>query len=90
MIVDCCLIDAMTFSQNSLEVSCGWSLARLRLRSGGGGRRFAGFSCIRNLHLNAPWSESTMLFVTPAYVTVQIFSLFVMMRSNWRGDFERG
>ena len=49
------------FSQNSVEVSCDWGLARLRLRSGGGGGRFAGFSCRRNLHLSARWSESTML-----------------------------
>ena len=29
-------MDAMNFSQNSVEVSCDWSLARLRLRRGGG------------------------------------------------------
>ena len=82
--VDCCLMmNAMNFSQNSVEVSCDWSLARLRLRSGGGGGHFASFSCRRNLHLSARWYESTMLSVTPAYVTVQSFSLFVMMWSNW-------
>ena len=32
MMVDCCLIYAMTLSQNSVEVSFDWSLARLRLR----------------------------------------------------------
>ena len=41
--VDFCLMDAVTFSQNSVEVSCDWSLSRLRLRSGGGGGRFAKF-----------------------------------------------
>ena len=52
--VDCCLMmDAMTSSQNSVEVSCDWSLARLRLRSGGGGGRFASFSCIGSFHLSA-------------------------------------
>ena len=76
-------MDAMTFSQNSVEVSCDWSLARLRLRSGGGGGRFSSFSCRRNLNLSARWSESTILSVTPASVTVQILSLFVMMWSNW-------
>ena len=60
---DCCLMDAMTFSQNYVEVSCDWSLAMLRLRSGGGGGRFAIFCCIHNLHLRARWSESTMLSV---------------------------
>ena len=91
MMVDCCLImDAMTFSQNYVEVSCDWSLARLRLRSGGGGGSFASFSCIQNLHLSARWSESTMLSVTPESVTVQSLSLFVMMWSNWWGNFERG
>ena len=71
-------------------VSCDWSLAKLRLRSGGGGGRFASFSCIRNLHLSARWSESNMLSVTPSYVTVKSLSLFVMMWSNWWGGFERG
>ena len=85
--VDCFLMDAMTFSQNSVEVSCDWSLARLRLRSGGGGGRFASFSCRRNLHLSARWYESTMIYVTPASFTVQSLSLFVMMWSNWWGDF---
>ena len=89
MMVDCCLMDAMTFSQNSVEVSCDWSLARLRLRSGGGGGRFSSFSCIRNLHLRARWSESTMLSVTPESVTVQRLSLFLMLWYNWWGDFER-
>ena len=88
--VDCCLMDAVTFSQNSVEVSRDWSSARLRLRSGGGGGRFASFSCIRNLHLSARRSESTMLYVSPAYVTVQSLSLFLMMWSNLWGDFERG
>ena len=89
--VDCCLMmDAMTFSQNSVKVSCDWSLARLRLRSGGEGGRFASFSFIRNLHLSARWSESTMLSVTPASITVQSLSLFVMMWSNWWGNFEHG
>ena len=89
--VDCCLMmDAMTSSHNSVEVSCDWSLARLRLRSGGGGGRFASFSCIRNLHLSARWSDSTMLSVTPISVTVQGLSLFVMMWSNWWRNFERG
>ena len=76
-------MDAMTFSQNSVEVSCDWSLVRLRLRSGGGGGRFASFSCRRNLHLSTRWSDSTMLSVTPASVTVQSLSLFLMMWSNW-------
>ena len=48
-------MDAMTFSQNSVEVSCDWSLAKLRLRSGGGGVCFASFSCRQNLHLIAQW-----------------------------------
>ena len=74
--VDCCLMmDTVTFSQNSVEVSCDWSLARLRLRSGGGGGRFASFNFIRNLHLRARWSESTMFSVTPALVTM--LSLFL-------------
>ena len=90
MMVDCCLLmDAMTFLQNSVVVSCDWSLAKLRLRSGGGGGRFASFSCIRNLHLSARWSESPMFSVTPAYVTMQSLSLFVMMWSNWLGEFMR-
>ena len=76
VMVDCCLMDAVTFSQNSVKVSCAWSLERLRLRSGGGSGLFASFSCIRNLHLSARWSESNMLSVTPASVTVQSFSLF--------------
>ena len=39
--VDCCLMmDSMTFSQNSVKVSCDWILVRLRLQSGGGGGRF--------------------------------------------------
>ena len=53
MVDFCLMMDAMTFSQNSVEVSCDWSLERLILRSGGGGGRFASFSCIRNLHLSA-------------------------------------
>ena len=61
---------AMTFSQNYVEVSCDWGLAKLRLRSGGGGGRFASYSCRRNLHLSARCSESTILSVTPASVTV--------------------
>ena len=77
VMVDCWLMYAVTFSQNSVEVSCDWSLARLRWRSGGGGGRFASFSCIRNLHLSARRSESTMLSVTPGYVMVQSLSLFV-------------
>ena len=76
-------MDAMNFSQNYVEVSCDWSLARLRLQSGGGGGRFASFSCRRNLNLRARWHESTMLFVNPASATVQSFSLFVMIWSNW-------
>ena len=89
--VDCCLMmDAMTFSQNSVKVSFDWSLARLRLQSGGGCGRFASFSCIRNLHLSARWSESTMVSVTPASVTVHCLSLFVMMWSNCWGGVERG
>ena len=91
MMVDCCLMmKAMTFSQNSVKVYCDWSLARLRLQSGGGGGRFASISWIRNLHLSARWYEFTMLSVTPASFTVQSLSLFVMMWSNWWGDFERG
>ena len=76
-------MDAMTFSQNSVEVSCDWSLVRLRLRSGGGGGRFESFSCRRNLYLSARWYESTMLSVTPASMKVQSLSFFVMMWSNW-------
>ena len=76
-------MDAMTFSHNYVVVSCDWSLARLRLQSGGGGGHFASFSCRRNLHLGARWSESTMLSVTPASVTVQSLSFFVVMWSNW-------
>ena len=91
MVVDCCLMmDSMTYSQNSVKVSCDWSLARLRLRNGRGGGRFSSISCIRNLHLSAWWSESTMLSVTPEYVKMQSLSLFVMMWSNGWGDFERG
>ena len=74
---------AMTFSQNSVEVSCDSSLARLRLRRGGGGGSFASFSYRRNLHLSVRWSESTILSVTAASVKVQSLSLFVMMWSNW-------
>ena len=88
--VDCCLMDAVTFSHNSVVVSCDWSLEKLRLRSGGGGGHFASFNCIRNLHLSARWSESTMFSVTPASVTMQSLSLFVMMWSYWWGNFERG
>ena len=89
--VDCCLMmDAVTFSQNSVVVSCDWSLTKLRLRSGGRGGSFASFNCIRNLHLSARWSESTMFSVTPASVTMYSLSLFVMMWSNWCGNFERG
>ena len=89
--VDCCLLmDAVTFSHNSVVVSCDWSLAKLRLRSGGGGGSFSSFNCIRNLHLSARWSESAMFSVTPASVTMQSLSLFVMMWYNWWGDFERG
>ena len=76
-------MDAMTFSRISVEVFCDWSLARLKLRRGGGGGRFASLSCRRNLHLSSRWSESNMLSVTPASVTVQSLSLFVMMWSNW-------
>ena len=84
--VDCCLMmDAMNFAQNSVEVSCDWNLARLRLRSGGGGGRFSSFSCIQNLNFSARWSESTMLSVTPAFLTVHSLSLFVMIWSNWWG-----
>ena len=91
MMVDCCLMmDAMNFSQNSVKVFRDWSLARLRLQSGGGGGRFVSFSCIRNLHLSARWSESTVLSVTPESVTMQSLSLFVMMWYNWWGNFERG
>ena len=90
MVDFCLMMDAVNFSQNSVKVSCYWSLARLRLRSGGGGGRFASFSCIRNLHLSARWSESTMLSVNPASVTVHILSLFVVMWSNWWGGFEHG
>ena len=43
MVMDCLLMDAVTFSQNSFVVSCDWSLAKLRLRSGGGGGRFCKF-----------------------------------------------
>ena len=87
MMVDCCLMMyAITFSQNSAEVPCNWSLERFRLRSGGGGGRFESFSCIQNLYLSARWSESTMLSVTPESVTVQNFSLFVMMWFNWWGE----
>ena len=52
----------------------------MRLRSGGGGGRFASFSCRRNLNLRARWYESTMLSVTPASATVQSFSLFISRR----------
>ena len=91
MMVDCCLLmDAVTFSQNSVMVSCDWSLAKMRLRSGGGGGRFASFNYIRNLHFSARWSESTMFVVTPASVAMQILSLFVMMWSYWWVNFERG
>ena len=83
-------MNAVTFSQNSIVVSCDRSLAKLKLRSGGGGERFASFNCISNLHLSAQWSESIMLSVTPASVTMQSLSLFVMMWSNWWGGFERG
>ena len=79
MVDFCLMMDVVTFSQNSVKVSCDWSLARLSLRSGGGGGCFTSFSCIRNLHLSARWSESTMLSITPASVTVQSLSLFVMM-----------
>ena len=75
MMYFCLMMDAVNFSQNSVEVSYDWSLARLMLWSGGGGGRFASFSCIQNLHLSAQWSESTMLSVTPAYVTVKSLSL---------------
>ena len=90
MVDYCLLMDTVTFSQNSVVVSCDWILAKLRLRSGGGGGRFASFNCIRNLHLSARWSESTMFSVTPESVTMQSVSLFLMMWSNWWGDFERG
>ena len=90
MVMDCLLMDAVTFSQNFVVVSCDWSLAKLRLRSGGGGGRFASFNCICNLDLSARWYESTMFSVTPASVTMQSLSLFVMMWSYWWGDFEHG
>ena len=90
MIVMDFFMDAVTFSQNSVVVSCDWSLAKLSLRSGGGGGNFASFNCIRNLHLSAGWYESTMLSVTPASVNVQSLSLFVMVWSNWCGNFECG
>ena len=77
MVYCCLMMDAVTFSQNSVEVSCDWGLARLRLRSGGWGGRFSSFSCRRNLHLSAWWSESTMLSVTPASVTVQSLSYYI-------------
>ena len=48
------------------------------------------FNCIWNLHLSSRWYESTMFSVTPASVTMQSLSLFVMMWSNWWGEFERG
>ena len=88
--VDCCLMDAVTFSQNSVEVSCDWSLAKLKLQSGGEGGHFASFNCIRNLHLSARWYESTMFSVTHASVKMHSLYLFVMMWSNWWGDFELG
>ena len=90
MVMDCLLIDAVTFSQSSVVVSCDWSLAKLRLRSGGGGGRFASFNCIWNFHLSSRWSEYTMFSVTNASLTMQSLSLFVMMWSNCWGDFERG
>ena len=90
MVMGCLLMDAVTFSQNSVVVSCDWSLAKLRLRSGGGSGHFASFNCIRNFHLSAQWYESTMFSVTPASVTTQSLSLFVMMWYNWWGDFQRG
>ena len=90
MVTDCLLMDDVTFSQNSAVVSCGWSLAKLRLQSGGGSGSFARFNFIWKLHLSARWSESTMFSVTPASVTMQSLFLFVMMWSNWLGDFERG
>ena len=89
--VDCCLLmDAVNFSQKYVVVSCDWSLAKLRLRSGGGGGRFASFNFIWNLHLSARWSESTMFSITPASMTMQSLSLFVMMWYNWWGNFEPG
>ena len=90
MVMDYLLMDAVNFSQNSVVVSCDGSLEKLRLRSGGGGGCFASFNCIRNLHLRAQWSESTMFSLTPASVMMQSLSLFVMMWSNWWGNFERG
>ena len=87
MVMDYLLMDAVTFSQNYVVVSCDWSLAKLRLSSGRGGGRFASFNCIRNLHLSARWSESNMFSVTPVSVMMQILSLFVMMWYNWWGDF---
>ena len=89
--VDCCLLmDAVTFSQNYVVASCDWSLAKLRLQSRGGGVRCASFNCIRNLHLRAQWSESTMFSVTLASVTMQSLYLFGMMWYSWWGNFERG
>ena len=90
MVMDDLFMDAVTFSQNSDVVSCDLSLAKLRLWSGGGGGCFESFSCIRNLHLSTRWSESNMFSVTPASVTMHSLSLFVMMWSNWWGDFEHG
>ena len=90
MVDYCLMMDAMNSSQNSVEVSCDWSLARLRLRSGGGGGRFASFSFIRNLLLSARRSDSTMLSITPASVMVQSLSLFVTMWTNWWEHFECG
>ena len=43
MVMDCLLMDDVTFSQNYVVVSCDWSLEKLRLRSGGGGGRFCEF-----------------------------------------------
>ena len=89
--VECCLLmDAVNFSQNSVVFFCDSSLAKLRLRSRGGVVRFASFNCIRNLHLSAQWSESTMFSVTLASVTMQSLYLFGMMWYSWWGNFERG
>ena len=72
MVMDCLLMYAVTFSQEFFVVSCDWSLAKLRLQSGGRGVSFASFNFMRNLHLSAQWSECTVFSVTHASVTMQI------------------